>query len=346
MYSDLMLKTWLQEHTLQSQAMKNEPAFFRNLEQALDVRRAGHGLMTAKPRWDKSVIDWTTSDFLSLNRSGRIREAFLEEIARHDNFELSASGSRVQYGNYDYLKEVESEVADFFGAETAYITHTGFHANVSALAAVPLPGDAILYDELVHASTHEGMKLSVAAHKISFLHNDVDSLHDALTSLRDSHPAFKSGAQSILICVESVYSMKGDVCPIKAFIDVAKELFPLGNAQFIIDEAHSVGVLGPNGRGLISLLGLEKEIAIRIHVCSKALASTGGRLSFQLLLTTSCQFRHLYYVLGVILCNKTVRRVLIHQGKYIISSGAPSFPMVASIRAGIGLLRNGETKKV
>jgi 8-amino-7-oxononanoate synthase len=139
MYSDLMLKTWLQEHTLQSQAMKNEPAFFRNLEQALDVRRAGHGLMTAKPRWDKSVIDWTTSDFLSLNRSGRIREAFFEEIARHDNFELSASGSRVQYGNYDYLKEVESEVADFFGAETAYITHTGFHANVSAVATVPLP---------------------------------------------------------------------------------------------------------------------------------------------------------------------------------------------------------------
>lgn len=285
MYSDLMLKTWLQEHSLQSQAMKNEPAFFRNLEQALDVRRAGHGLMTAKPRWDKSIIDWMTSDFLSLNRSGRIREAFFEEIASHDNFELSASGSRVQYGNYDYFKEVESEVADFFGAETAYITHTGLHANVSAVATVPLPGDAILYDELVHASTHEGMKLSVAAHKISFLHNDVDPLHNALTSLRDSHPAFKSGAQSILICVESIYSMKGDVCPIKAFIDVTKELYPLGNAQFIMDEAHSVGILGPNGRGLISLLGLEKEIAIRIHVCSKALASTGGRLSFQLLLT-------------------------------------------------------------
>jgi len=79
--------------------------------------------------------------------------------------------------------------------------------------------------------------------------------------------------------------MKGDVCPIKAFIDVTKELFPLGNAQLIIDEAHSVGILGPNGRGLILLLGIEKEIAIRIHVCSKALASTGGRLSFQLLLT-------------------------------------------------------------
>lgn len=155
--------------------------------------------MTAKLRWDKSVLDYTTSDFLSLNRSSRIREAFLEEIARHDNFKLSASSSRVQYGNYDYLKEVESEVADLFGAETAYITHGISRKCVSAVAAVPLLGDAILYDELVHASTHQGMKLSVAAHKISFLHNDVDSLHDVLTSLRDSHPAFKSGAQFILI---------------------------------------------------------------------------------------------------------------------------------------------------
>ncbi|KAF4632903.1 hypothetical protein G7Y89_g5220 [Cudoniella acicularis] len=323
MYSDLMLKTWLQEHTLQAQAVKDGPAFYRNLEQALDIRRADQGLMTAKPRWDQSVVDWTTSDFLSLNRSGRIREAFLEEIARHENFVLSASGSRVQYGNYPYINEVEREISTFFGAETAFITHTGFHANVNAVAAVPLPGDAILYDELVHASTHEGMKLSVAAHKISFRHNDVDSLYDALISLRDSHSAFKLGTQSILICVESIYSMKGDVCPIKAFIDISKELFPLGNAQFLIDEAHSVGVLGPNGRGLISMLGLENEIAIRIHMCSKALASTGG----------------------IILCNKTIRRVLIHRATYVSTSGAPSFPMVASMRAGIHLLMNGETKK-
>ena len=97
--------------------------------------------MTAKPRWDKSVIDWTTNGFLSLDRSGRIREAFFEEIARHDNFELSASGSHVQYGNYDYLKEVESEVADFFGAETAYITHTGYHTNISAVATCSSPQD-------------------------------------------------------------------------------------------------------------------------------------------------------------------------------------------------------------
>jgi 8-amino-7-oxononanoate synthase len=277
MYSELMLKSWLPEYTPKASATQNEPAFYRNLEKALDTKRSDFSLWAVKPRWDDTVVDWQTSDFLSLNRSGRIREAFLEEIARHESFELSASGSRVQYGNYDYLIEVEKEAAHFFGAETGYICHTGYHANVNVVAYVPLPGDAIVYDELVHGSTHEGMKLSVAAHKVSFRHNDAGSLYDALTSLRDFEPGFASGTQSILICVESIYSMNGDVCPIKEFVAVAKDLFPLGNAQFIVDEAHSIGVLGPEGRGLISMLGLEKDIAIRIHMCSKAMASTGGK---------------------------------------------------------------------
>ena len=71
--------------------------------------------------------------------------------------------------------------------------------------------------------------------------------------------------------------MNGDICPLKECVEVAKEVFPLGNAQFVIDEAHSTGVLGPHGKGLVALLGLEKEIAIRIHMCSKAIASTGGK---------------------------------------------------------------------
>ena len=281
MYSDLLLPSWIKDQSLRAPAMKNGPAFYRNLERALDVLRADHVLMTAKPRWDRSVMDFTTSDFLSHNRTGRIRTAFLEELGRQGEFELSAAGSRVQYGNYNYLIEVEKEIADFFGAETAYMTHSGFNANVGAVAAVPLPGDAVVYDELVHASTHEGLKLSVAAHKISFRHNDVDNLVDILTSLKSSYPAFQSGAQSILICVESIYSMNGDVCPIKEFVSVVKEMFPLGNAQFVMDEAHSTGVLGPRGAGLVSMLGLEKEIAIRVHVCSKGMASTGGIFSIK-----------------------------------------------------------------
>jgi 8-amino-7-oxononanoate synthase len=106
-----------------------------------------------------------------------------------------------------------------------------------------LPGDAIVYDEAVHASTHEGMKLSLAENRLSFRHNDSDSLREVLSSLKESHTAFASGSFSILIAVESVYSMDGDICPLEELVQVAKELFPLGNAQFIIDEAHSNGGL-------------------------------------------------------------------------------------------------------
>ncbi|KAM0326566.1 hypothetical protein ACHAQA_006435 [Verticillium albo-atrum] len=313
MYYEEMIKDWLKDHALQTPHMKDEPAFYRNIEKHLDTLRAEFRLSTSKPRWDDTVVDWASSDFLSLNRTGRIREAYLKEMAKHGNdWDLSAAGSRLQYGNYNYLIEVEKEVAEFFGSETAFIGHSGFLCNVGIIGAVALPGDCYLYDELVHASTHEGMKLSRASHKVSFAHNDIHSLRTALKVLRDNHPEFKAGTKSILILVESIYSMNGDICPLKEFVEAAKEIFPLGNAQFVIDEAHCVGVLGPNGRGLVSMLGLEKEIAIRVHMC-------------------------------LILCNKTIRAVIMNQMRFAVYSGAPSFPMVASIRAGIHLLSSGAT---
>ncbi|KAG7144358.1 8-amino-7-oxononanoate synthase like protein [Verticillium longisporum] len=223
MYYQEMLNDWLKDHVLQAPYMKDEPAFYRNIEKHLDTLRADFRLSTAKPRWDDTVIDWASSDFLSLNRTGRIRDAYLKEMTKHgEDWDLSAAGSRLQYGNYSYLIEVEKQVAEFFGSETAFIGHSGFLCNVGIIGAVALPGDCYLYDELVHASTHEGMKLSRASHKVSFAHNDVLSLR-------------------------------------------------------------------------------------------------------------------------LILCNKTIRAVIMNQMRFAVYSGAPSFPMVASIRAGIELLSTGAT---
>ncbi|KAM0269667.1 hypothetical protein ACHAQH_009666 [Verticillium albo-atrum] len=293
MYYEDMLKDWLKDHVLQASSMKDEPAFYRNIERHLDSLRADFRLSTAKPRWDDTVVDLASSDFLSLNRTGRIREAYLKEMAKHgDDWDLSAAGSRLQYGNYNYLIEVEKEVAVFFGSETAFIGHSGFLCNVGVIGAVALPGDCYLYDELVHASTHDGMKLSRASHKVSFAHNDIHSLRTTLKMLWDNHPEFQAGTKSIIILVESIYSMNGDVCPLKEFVVAAKEIFPLGNAQFVIDEAHCVGVLGPH---------------------------------------------------GLILCNKTIRAVIMNQMRFAVYSGAPSFPMVASIRAGVHMLSSGAT---
>jgi 8-amino-7-oxononanoate synthase len=102
------------------------------------------------------------------------------------------------------------------------------------------------------------MKTSVVARKVAFQHNSVDSLSEVLVALKDEESGFATGAQSVLIYVESIYSMEGDICPLMEMADLVKELFPGGNAQFVIDEAHSRGVLGPRGGGLVSfpLLGL------------------------------------------------------------------------------------------
>lgn len=252
MYYESLLKAIFDGQTLRTPSMKNEPAFYRRLEKSMDSAREKNSLVTLKPRWEDDVLDLTSSDFLSLSRSGRIRTAFLEELAACGDFRLSASGSRTQYGNYDYLNLAEQEIAAFHKSETAWICHSGFLANMAVLESVPLPGDAIVYDEFSHASTNLGLKLSSAAHKTSFQHNSVDSLRDVLMSLRNADAAFRTGRKSILICVESIYSMDGDICPLAEFVALSKELFPAGNAQFIMDEAHSSGILGPNGAGLVS----------------------------------------------------------------------------------------------
>ena len=199
MYFKSVIQELLPAQELRGPSMKNEPAFFRRLEQSMDVARRKRGLMCLKPRWDDGVLDLTTSDFLSLSRSGRIREAFQKEIGTLGDYKLSASGSRVQYGNYDYLLEVEKEIAAFHGAETAWICHSGFSANVGILEAVPLPGDAVVWDELSHASTVLGLKVSLAAHKLSFKHNSPDSLREVLTTLKTMDPAFVTGDKSILV---------------------------------------------------------------------------------------------------------------------------------------------------
>ena len=199
MYYESLLKELLPAQELRAPSMVNEPAFFRRLEQSLDVARQKRALMVLKPRWDDSVLDLTTSDFLSLSRSGRVRQAFQEEIATLGDYRLSASGSRLQYGNYDYLLEVEKEVAAFHGAETAWICHSGFLANLGVLEAVPLPGDAVVWDELSHASTGLGLKLCQAAHKLPFKHNSPDSLREVLHSLKSMDSAFAAGGKSILV---------------------------------------------------------------------------------------------------------------------------------------------------
>ncbi|GAA92663.1 aminotransferase class I and II [Aspergillus luchuensis IFO 4308] len=302
--------------------MKNASVFYRNLEEELDVRRAQHGCIMLHTKEQTSMVDFSSTDILGLSTSGSVRKGYLDELAKHPDFKLSSHGSRLTDGNSKYLEDVERELAAFHGAEAGLIVNTGSLGNAAIFSVIPRPGDAIVYDELIHASVHDGMKDSLALYRKAFRHNDSESLYDALVAVQESQPQIRNGTRSVLVAVESVYSMDGDICPLQELIETAKEVFPEGNVQFVIDEAHSTGVIGPNGAGLVSALGLESEVAIRLHTFGKALAATGA----------------------VILCNETVRTMLINYARSIMFSVAPSFPMLASIRATYQLLRSGETQ--
>ncbi|KAJ5245383.1 hypothetical protein N7489_005479 [Penicillium chrysogenum] len=233
-----LLSDWIKSQKIKGPQTKDASTFYRNLEEAPDLRRAHHSIFSNhKSAWKlRTSIDFCSNDKLSLGTAGEIRRTFLDELAANPNLRCT--------------QDVEAEIAAFYGAKTALIVGSGYEANTTIHGAVPRPGDAIVYDELVHASTHDSMMHSLAQCRIQFRHNDVDALRDAISSILDSQPMIANGSRSVLIPVESVYR------------DV-----PSRQCVFIADEVHVTGILGPKGAGLVSQLGVEKDIAMRLHTC-------------------------------------------------------------------------------
>ncbi|KAL9121373.1 MAG: hypothetical protein Q9187_002067 [Circinaria calcarea] len=340
MSASMMLAEWMKAQKLKAPAMKGAPAFYRNLEEALDVRRRDHRLYTIKTNiWrDGDAVDFSSNDTLSLGASGALRAEFMRELERHPDIPPGAGSSRVMDGNYKYLETVEDEIAQFHGAEAGLITGSGFEANLAIFAAIPRPGDAIVYDELIHASTHDGMQQTQAITRFSFRHNDVESFRDAMISVYDSQPLIRQGKRCVIVAVESFYSMDGDICPLTELIQAAKEIFPGGNAQFLVDEAHSTGVIGLKGAGLVCELGLEKEVAIRLHTFGKALSASGGNTT-KIIISIDVNS-----AIAIILGNKTLKSALINLARPVIYTTAPAFSVVAAARAGYNLMKAGQTK--
>lgn len=183
---------------------------YRNSEDALDVQRKDRGLYSLlKNTWTEgATADFCSNDTLSFSASGRLRKAFEEELARNPGAQIGAGGSRLLDGNNDYIEAVEQEIADCHGAEAALIVGSGCDANYAIFEGILRPGDAIIYDELVHASIVDGMLCSLASTKVSFAHNDVDAFRDALISVWDSQPLIKQGKKCVPVAVESPYSRK------------------------------------------------------------------------------------------------------------------------------------------
>lgn len=230
----------------------------------------------------QTAVDFSSNDFLSLSTAPAYRNRYLEHVNNTPEFfPFASGGSRLLDGNSAYAEELERFVADFHEAPAALLFNSGYDANIGILSSIPQPGDLILYDELIHASSHEGMRLSRAGRREMFLHSCPVSLREVLTAQIEQDSKVKDGSRNAFVVVESIYSMDGDVAPIKEFLDVVDELLPLGNGYFIVDEAHATGVCGPKGAGVVQALGVQDRIFIRVHTFGKALASHGGEYPTQ-----------------------------------------------------------------
>lgn len=216
-------------------------------------------------------IDFSSNDFLSLATNPEFRQDFLTEMLK-DEFPVGSTGSRLLDGNSSYAEKLEADISTFHGAEAGLLTNSGFDANVSIFMCLPQRQDIIVYDELIHASVHDGMRQSRAKTTIPFKHNSIMHLEEILLPYVDLEPT-----HNIFVAVESVYSMDGDLAPLAEIVALTGRMFPNGNCHLIVDEAHATGVYGSKGRGRVSELGLETKFLVRLHTFGKALACNGGK---------------------------------------------------------------------
>lgn len=271
------LATLIKGHKTQKGQNKSSSTFYRNLEEVLDVKRASDNFYSTLPT-DSTSVDFCSGDVMSMGGSAQHREEFLAELGKHPQFALGTTSSRLMDGNYKYIEQAESEIAAFHGAEVGLFVGSGFEANLAIWSTIPKQGDVILYDALVHASTHDGIRQSLAMDRVAFPHSDVDAFRDTLRDILETRPLVRQGKRCVLVAVESIYSMDGDICPLQELVDAAQEVFQdhEGSVQFVVDEAHSVGFIGPEGKGLVCDLGLESEIAVVMHSFGKAIGASGG----------------------------------------------------------------------
>jgi 8-amino-7-oxononanoate synthase len=224
---------------------------------------------------DTSLVDFTSSDYLSLSHSRKLRDLFLSKLSATPDI-LGSGGSRLLVNGRAH-SDLEARLAKFFQSPAALLFNSGFDANVGLFSCIPQLGDVVVYDEYIHASVHDGIRYSRAHNaRYPFQHNSIPSLRELLLELRQGRAGLKSGQNSVFVAVESLYSMDGSFSPLLEVVNAVEEIFSKGNGYVIVDEAHSTGIYGPQGKGMVARLGLENRVLARLHTFGKVLAGTGG----------------------------------------------------------------------
>ncbi len=208
---------------------------------------------------EHDLIDFCSNDYLGFARSAVLKSA-IRALEAQSQF-LGSTGSRLISGNSAFYEKLEQEIAAFHNAPSGLIFNSGYDANVGFFSSVPARDDTILYDALIHASIHDGIRQRRCP-ALSFKHND----------LRDLEEKLKKTKGNKWIVVESIYSMDGDAAPLKKVVELSQK----HQAALVVDEAHSNGIYGNRGEGMVSALDLEQYVFARIHTFGKAIGGHGA----------------------------------------------------------------------
>lgn len=196
----------------------------------------------------EGMIDFISNDYLGLSH-----------FSLSENYK-GATGSRLISGNSKVIEECESNLAELFSASDALCFNSGYDANLGFFSTVPQAGDVVFYDEEIHASVRDGLRLS-RARNFAFKHNDINHLEELLVKFKSS--------DTIFIATEGLFSMNGDVAKVEELLSVAEKF----NAILVIDEAHSCGVLGEMGKGLLAQLN---DSVVKLVTFGKAYGGHGA----------------------------------------------------------------------
>ena len=211
---------------------------------------------------DYPAIDFSSNDYLGFSVSGKLKKKVSDH--RFKDVRTGSTGSRLISGNSAFVQDLEYKIAQFHQGESALLFNSGYDANVALFSSIPQKNDVVLYDELIHASIHDGIRLSYA-NRYKFKHNSIEEVKELIRRHQDAY--------NIFIAVESVYSMDGDLAPLMELIEIGRSY---KNVYLMVDEAHAGGVFGKNGSGLCSELKIEEHCFARLYTYGKAFGCHGA----------------------------------------------------------------------
>lgn len=208
----------------------------------------------------KKTLMVGSNNYLGLFDDAKIKEA---TIAAVNHYGSSTCGSRFLNGTYSLHVQLEKDLAKFMGKEEAQTFSTGFQTNLGTISAIAGRNDVIVLDRMVHASIMDAVRLSYA-HVVKYKHNDMADLEAKIKTI--------SKEKGIIIVVDGVFSMEGDLANLPEIVSIAKKY----EARIMVDDAHGVGVMGKNGRGSCEHFGVLDDVDLIMTTFSKSFASLGG----------------------------------------------------------------------